>query len=97
MKSNTSGQITITDLGIRVSASETSTFQAEEKKPVRVFCPQGYALQKKVEEAKGLEYCKEHCGFNGDRYTATINVRDCYWIAKEVDRGKETTTTLTDD
>lgn len=86
------------DLGIRVSDTAMSTFQAEEeKKPVRIFCPQGYALQKKVEEVKGPDYCKEHCGFNGDKYTATINVRDCYWIAKEVDRGKEATTTLTND
>ena len=69
----------------------------EEKKPVRIFCPQGYALQKKVEEAKGLDYCKEHCGIGGGTYTATTNAANCFWIAKEVDHGKETTTTLTND
>ena len=74
-----------------------SAFQAEEKKPVRVFCPQGYALQKKVEEVKGLDYCKEHCGIGGGTYTATTNAANCFWIAKEVDRGKEATTTLTND
>lgn len=85
-------------MGIRVSDSATSTFQAEEeKKPVRIFCPQGYALQKKVEEAKGLDYCKEHCGVGGGTYTATTNAANCFWIAKEVDRGKEATTTLTND
>lgn len=77
------------DLGIRASTTGTSTFQAEpekkEEKPVRIFCPQGYAMQRKVEEARGFDYCKERCGKAYDKYNAAVNVAECYWIVK----GKE--------
>lgn len=54
----------------------------EEKKPVRIFCPQGYEFQKKVEEIKGRQYCREHCGREYDKYVASQNTTSCYWIAK---------------
>ena len=81
MTSNTFEQITFTGLERPALPTETSIFQAE-KKHERVFCPQGYAMQKKIEELKGSDYCFEHCG-NYDKYTATTNVARCYWIAKE--------------
>jgi hypothetical protein len=39
-------------------------------------------MQKKIEEIKGLDYCREHCK-RSDKYTAMENTARCYWIAKE--------------
>ena len=83
MRSNISGQITFTGLERHSSHTETSTFQAEEeKKPERIFCPQGYVFQKKIEKLKGLDYCREHCSAQ-DKYTAMKSTAECYWIIKE--------------
>ncbi len=74
-----------------VSRTEMSIFQAEpeeEKKPVRILCPQGYVFQKKVEDVKGRDYCREHCGENCTRYSAMENTAKCYWIVKESENGK---------
>lgn len=81
MRSNISGQITFTGLERHNLHTEMSTFQAENK-PERIFCPQGYVFQKKIEELKGLDYCREHCS-SQDKYEAAMNVRDCYWTIKE--------------
>ena len=64
--------------------TETFTSQAEvaPEQPERIFCPQGYVMQKKIEEIKGLDYCREHCKAM-DKYTAMENTARCYWIAKE--------------
>ena len=90
MTSNISGQITFTGLERPVSRTETSIFQAEEeeKKPVRILCPQGYVFQKKVENVKGRDYCRERCGENRTRYSAMENTATCYWIVKESENGK---------
>ena len=88
MRSNISGQITFTGLERHNSTTEMSTSHPEKKK---IFCPQGYAMQKKIEELKGLDYCREHCG-TSDRYETMMNVRDCFWIAKEGEKDEQTAT-----
>lgn len=90
MTSNISGQITFTGLEHPALRMGTSISQAEEeeKKPVRILCPQGYAFQKKVEDVKGRDYCREHCGENCTRYSAMENTAKCYWIVKESEDGK---------
>lgn len=81
------------DSGVHASDSVMSFFQADvapvqpEEKGIRIFCPQGYSMQKKVEEIKGRQYCREHCGANYDKYAASMNVASCYWIAKGGKRG----------
>jgi uncharacterized protein (DUF983 family) len=76
------------DLGIHASDTATSFSQVDVapvqpiEKGIRIFCPQGYEFQKKVEDIKGREYCREHCGKEYNAYLAMENTASCYWIAK---------------
>lgn len=61
--------------------------------PEKIFCPQGYVMQRKIEKLCGLNYCREHCSAS-DKYTAMENTAKCYWIAKEGDaKGEQQATT----
>jgi len=76
------------DSGVHASDSAMSFSQADvapvqpEEKGVRIFCPQGYEFQKKVEDIKGREYCREHCGKEYNAYLAMENTACCYWTIK---------------
>ncbi len=76
------------DLGIHASDTATSFSQVDvapvqpEEKDIQIPCPQGLLFQEKVKKIKGREYCREHCGEEYDKYTASLNTASCYWIIK---------------
>ena len=83
--------VRLEDVTIRNPSGWSTWFLACDRvtvRGVRILCPQGYAFQKKVEDVKGRDYCREHCGENCTRYSAMENTAKCYWIVKESKDGK---------